>query len=205
VVGVNSREGTVAARPDSTPGIVAAMTTSVQSEPRGASAATADTAGLPDVRLRDSGGRRFRTSDLLGGPVALSFFSTRCPAPDACPRLARLLSETQEMIGTPTALRGRARLLTVTLDPAYDTPARLARYGREREADPALWVLATGDSAALAGLRRAAHLAVHGSGARLSHGQVLVVYRPDGRQFRRVQGLRWTPRELAQILEEASR
>jgi protein SCO1/2 len=165
----------------------------------------ADSVGLPHVRLTDSRGRRFRTSALRGGPVALGFLHTRCAVPEACPRLARLLSETQELIGTPTELRGRGRLITVTLDPAWDTPARLARYGRERGADPSLWILATGDSAALAALRKAAGIRVHGAGARMTHDEVVLVYRPDGRLFRRIEGTRWTPRELAQLLEDAVR
>jgi len=160
---------------------------------------------LPDVRLRDAGGRRFRTSELRGMPVALGFLYTRCAIPEACPRLARQLSETQELIGGPTELRGQARLLTVTLDPKYDTPARLARYGRERGADPALWTLATGDSAALAALLAAAGITVRGAGPGMVHEEALIVYRPDGRPFRRLEGTRWTPRELAQALEEAAR
>jgi protein SCO1 len=164
----------------------------------------ADTLGLPRVRLVDASGRRFRTSALLGGPVALGFIHTRCANPDACPRLARLLTETQELIGPPTELRGRGRLLTVTLDPAYDTPARLARYGKERGADPSLWILATGDSAALGALRKAAGLTVHGKGPRMTHGEVLLVFGSNGRLFQRFEGLKWTAQELAGALERAA-
>lgn len=162
-------------------------------------------AALPDIRLTDSRGRRFRTRTLRGGPVALAFFYTRCALPETCPRLARQLSETQELIGPPTELQGRARILTVTLDPEYDTPPRLAKFGRERGADPALWILATGDSASLARLRAAAGVKTRGRGTRMAHDEGVLVYRPDGTFFRRMEGTRWTPRELAQAMEEAGR
>jgi cytochrome oxidase Cu insertion factor (SCO1/SenC/PrrC family) len=82
--------------------------------------------------------------DLTHGVTVLSFIYTRCPDPRMCPlvtakfaRMARLLE------GTPV------RLLEITLDPAYDTPAVLRAYGRAAGADGDRWTLATGQPAAL--------------------------------------------------------
>lgn len=205
---VPERESASAAAPDGARASAAAPVAAGAADVKPASGKRVKPAGpaaLPDVRLTDSRGRRFRTRTLRGGPVALAFLYTRCELPETCPRLARQLSETQEMIGLPTELQGRARILTVTLDPEYDTPPRLAKYGRERGADPALWILATGDSASLAALRTAAGEKTRGRGVRMTHDEGVRVYRPDGTFFRRMEGTRWTPRELAQVMEEAAK
>ncbi|MCC6588428.1 MAG: SCO family protein [Bryobacterales bacterium] len=81
---------------------------------------------VPDFALTDQTGKPVRLGDFRGRVVALNFLYTRCPLPEVCPRLAAAFLSLQR--------RFRDRiprdlvLLSVTLDPQYDTPPVLSAY-----------------------------------------------------------------------------
>ena len=104
--------------------------------------------------LVDSDGRAFGAEQLKGTATIVSFFFTRCPS--MCPLLMHTVKGVQDEIGA-SGERG-VRLLSVTADPEYDTPARLRDYGKALGVDPAHWVLATGDPAEI---RRVATVGFH--------------------------------------------
>jgi protein SCO1/2 len=95
---------------------------------------------LPPFSLVESSGRPLRRDDLLGRPHVAGFIFTRCSG--VCPRMtsrmARLRDELPALVG----------LLSFTVDPAYDTPAVLARHARALQAGPR-WLFVTGEQAAL--------------------------------------------------------
>jgi protein SCO1/2 len=94
----------------------------------------------PATQLVDERGAPFSLRDLRGQAVVMAFVYTRCRDARECPLISSRFHELQEKVrGTPL------HLVLVTLDPAYDRPAVLARYGRNYGEDPARWTLATGD------------------------------------------------------------
>ena len=99
-------------------------------------AAKRDPARIP---LVDQTGTRFDVAALRGRPAVVTFVATRCA--DACPianaAFARLA---QRLHGDGL----HARLLTVTLDPAYDSPFVMARLAQGFGADASVWRLASG-------------------------------------------------------------
>jgi protein SCO1/2 len=101
-----------------------------------ADAAQRDALRIP---LVDQLGDGFSLSSLHGEPVVVTFVATRCT--DACPIANEMFSRLDERLRKEHV---RARLVTVTLDPAFDTPFVMARFGREYRADPRSWELATG-------------------------------------------------------------
>lgn len=104
--------------------------------------------------LIDADGRAFGAAELKGKATVVSFFFTRCPS--ICPVLMHAVKGVQDQIGA-SGERG-VRLLSVTVDPEYDTPERLRDYGKELGVDPARWVLLTGDPAEI---RRLATVGFH--------------------------------------------
>lgn len=98
-----------------------------------ASIAGASTVG--DIALVDQSGATFHLRDLAGYPVAITFVATRCQ--DACPIVNAMFSRLSRS-GI------RAGLVTVSLDPAYDTPFVMARYARSLDARAPAWRFATG-------------------------------------------------------------
>lgn len=126
------------------------------------------------------------------GVVVLSFIYTRCADPRMCPAVgARFGRMSRLLAGTPI------RLLEVTLDPAYDVPAVLRRYGGMFGVDGRRWTLATGEPAALAGFAERAGLVVERPRpGTLLHTEAVLIAR-DGIVERIVPGNEWTADEIA--------
>jgi len=61
----------------------------------------------------------------------VAFFYTRCENPNKCSLTIANLAKLQQVLGDDP-LFADVRLAAVTYDPAFDTPARLKAYGRDR-------------------------------------------------------------------------
>jgi protein SCO1/2 len=57
----------------------------------------------------------------------------------------RRFAEVQQIISGDAALRGKVRLVSVSFDPAFDTPTVLAAHAKKAGADPSVWNFVTGD------------------------------------------------------------
>jgi protein SCO1/2 len=92
---------------------------------------------LGRFRLVDSSGRSVGDSDLAGGPWVAAFIFTRCPT--SCPQITAVMKGVQDRLaGTGV------RLVSISVDPEYDTPDVLARYALRAGADPGRWSFLTG-------------------------------------------------------------
>ncbi|MBD3619260.1 MAG: SCO family protein [Chromatiales bacterium] len=80
---------------------------------------------VPDVILQDQHGDRFSLAELQGQALVINFIYTRCPT--VCLALGDALQQLQRALpaGGPG---GDVLLLSISFDPANDTPARLAAY-----------------------------------------------------------------------------
>jgi cytochrome oxidase Cu insertion factor (SCO1/SenC/PrrC family) len=95
-------------------------------------------AGIEDFVFTERSGRKITKADLLGHPWLISFIFTRCAGP--CPRVSGQMSELQ------TLLKGTdVRLVTLTVDPDFDTTDVLTHYAQTYHADPGRWLYLTGD------------------------------------------------------------
>ncbi len=149
---------------------------------------------IPDAALLDHTGRAFRMDRLRGKALVVSFIYTRCPLPDYCPaltsKLARLVAPLAAQAGD------RARLVTITLDPAFDTPERLARYRAQfTDVPAAAWPFATGDTTEVARLVTAFGVYVKRTGSSTyDHSLVTALVSPDGHLRRVWRDAQWTLR-----------
>lgn len=62
--------------------------------------------------------------------VVLSFIYTACPDVNGCPLATFVLSRVQRRLAADESLNSKVRLVTVSFDPANDSPAVMADYGR---------------------------------------------------------------------------
>ncbi|HEV2737593.1 MAG TPA: SCO family protein [Candidatus Elarobacter sp.] len=147
---------------------------------------------VPSTALLDQRGRRFSFASTNGRTTIVSFIYTRCRDAQMCPLVAAKFARMQrELRGAPI------RLVTVTLDPAYDTPDVLARYGTAYGADPAVWTFVTGPAAAIDDV--AGRLGIVVERPRpgvIVHGEAAIVIDADGRVARFVDGAAWLPDDL---------
>lgn len=83
---------------------------------------------VPDFPLLDERGAEARLLELAPDQVAvISFVYTRCSDGDhGCPGAHAVLQRLDRAVAGDAALRGRVRIATVSFDPAYDTPERMA-------------------------------------------------------------------------------
>ncbi len=100
---------------------------------------------LGDIPLVDQSGAAFHLRELAGRPAAITFVATRCQ--DTCPMVNAVFAAVARGRGSL-----RARLVTVSLDPRYDTPFVMARYARELRARTPEWRFVTGRPADVAGV-----------------------------------------------------
>lgn len=95
-------------------------------------------AQIHDFAVTNQAGQTVRAGDFLGRPWVANLIFTRCPGP--CPQLTGVMRRIQDGL-TPES---PVRLVSLTSDPEFDTPAVLAAYARRFEADTARWQFVTG-------------------------------------------------------------
>jgi protein SCO1 len=101
-------------------------------------------ATLPAFQLVDQDGRAAGSQDLRGYVWVASFIFTRCPT--ICPVIVSTLGRLQHRA---RHIEQGFRIVSFTVDPAHDTPERLAAYARQHGASPRMWRFFTGPLAAV--------------------------------------------------------
>ena len=106
---------------------------------------------IPRLTLvRDDGAKVDIGSELeQQGPIYLNFIYTSCGS--VCPVLSQTFSVLADRLGSD---RSKVRLISLSIDPEYDTPPRLAAYRQQFGAD-ASWRFYTGSLEASAAVQKA--------------------------------------------------
>jgi cytochrome oxidase Cu insertion factor (SCO1/SenC/PrrC family) len=148
-----------------------------------------------DQSFVDQSGRRFRWSQLRGHCLMLAFIHTRCRDANECSATSAKFAAMQHRLP-----RG-SHLLEVTLDPAYDTPSVLRRYGALFGQDPRDWTLATGRrSSVVQFVRRFIEVSPGRDPADIQHSEVLAIFDRRQNLVSLTAGTDWQPDEaLAEV------
>jgi protein SCO1 len=99
---------------------------------------------LLDYPFTNELGQAVRLSDFRGQALAITFFFTRCPIPDYCPRLSRNFEEASQKLNALADAPTNWHFLSVSFDTDSDTPAVLKAYGERYHYDPKHWSFLTG-------------------------------------------------------------
>jgi cytochrome oxidase Cu insertion factor (SCO1/SenC/PrrC family) len=70
-----------------------------------------------------------------GGITLLGFIYTTCADPDGCPLAYRVFDALKEAIESTPRLHGKVRFVTLSFDPARDTPEVMGSYAGSRAVD----------------------------------------------------------------------
>jgi len=151
--------------------------------------------------LTNQNGERISLDTFHGNSLVLTFVFTRCPVPNFCPRMSNNFGELQETIKSSTGTLANARLLSVTLDPAYDTPKILSDYAAFHHADSKIWSFATGDEKEIDSLTRAFSVYRQNEGGTISHGLATALINKEGRIDKIWRGNAWTPAEIIKEIQ----
>ena len=142
-----------------------------------------------------------------GRVSVVTFIYTRCPLPDFCPAIDRRFVELQTAIkGAPGSL-AHVRLLSVSIDPAFDRPAVLKAHAAKLGADPNVWRFVTAPAPATATFGRQFGLDVRQTGsapADIEHNLRTVVLDRNRRIVEMRTGTGWTAADLVATLRAAA-
>lgn len=136
---------------------------------------------IPTVKLLRADGKTVGLAAELddGRPVVLSFIYTTCT--DLCPLSSQVLSQLQRRLGSN---RDRVHLVSISIDPEEDTPARLREYAGRFGAGPG-WDHYTGTVAASIAVQRAFDVY---RGDKMSHAPVTLLRMAPGKPWIRFDG-----------------
>ena len=93
---------------------------------------------LGSFRLTERSGKVVTEANLADDVWVAAFIFTRCPS--SCPRITTVMKGLQ-----PETLAAGVKLVSISVDPEYDTPEVLRKYAEGYKADPAGWWFLTGD------------------------------------------------------------
>ena len=160
-------------------------------------------AAVPDIAFTDEAGKPRPLSSYRGTFALLTFIYTRCPLPDYCPRMNAHFAALQRSLKAEPLLGRNVRLISVSFDPEFDTPARLSAKAREMGADPALWHFVTASRAQVDDFGGRLGLSVLREGAdgsNITHNLRTALLDRDGKLARTYNGKEWVPEEVIRDL-----
>jgi protein SCO1/2 len=136
---------------------------------------------LPEVRVTRTDGRSVWLGDEIndGRAVVLNFIYTTCTT--ICPLTSQTFSNLQELLGAELS---RVHLVSISIDPEEDTPARLASYARRFDAGPE-WQFYTASLEGSLKIQRSFHV---DRGNKMLHAPTTLVRRAQGQPWIRFDG-----------------
>lgn len=153
-----------------------------------------------DLTLTTQAGNALRLGDFRGRALVLTFIYTRCPLPNYCPLMSKQFAALQPKLRAEFGTR--VHLLSVSFDPAYDTPAVLRDYAAKYTDRLDTWTFATGDSTEIQRVTRRFGVYTKREEGQITHNLTTAVIGPDGTVHRLFRGNDWTPPDIVQALRQ---
>lgn len=155
---------------------------------------------LPEFTLLDQEGRAVSPSRFRGKQVVLNFIFTRCPIATMCPAATLRMMELQKAARAAGAKD--FELVSVSLDPEYDTPGVLKEYAAGRGIDTSNFSFLTGPDAAVRHLLAQLGVIREFEGATIKHTLATVLINEQGKITYRVDGSVWLVDDLVRHLKK---
>ncbi|MFY9940370.1 MAG: SCO family protein [Silvibacterium sp.] len=157
---------------------------------------------VPDFKLLNQSGKLIHIAQFRGKVLLVTFIYTRCPLADYCPRMSRNFAKLDKALAADPALYTKTHLLSVSFDPAYDTPAVLRSYGGSytgnySEENFTHWDFAAPPEKELPDVLKFFLVGATPERDRtITHSLSTIVIGPDGRIFKWYPTNDWTPEQL---------
>jgi protein SCO1/2 len=163
----------------------------------------------PDFSLTNQDGKHISLKDFKGKALAITFIYSKCPLPDYCIRMSTNFSDLANQLATDQELKDKIRLLSISFDPANDSPAKLREYGHgylgsNAKPDFTIWQLAVGTDQEVRRIADFFGLKYEvdpNNKAQISHSLRTAVISPDGKVVKIFPGSGWTPPQLLSELK----
>lgn len=154
------------------------------------------------VALVNQDGKEITIGASDGRAVVLTFIFSRCPVASFCPAMSANFAQIQEAMRKDSTLAGKVHLISVSIDPAFDTPEVLKRYSEHFALDNADWSFVTGKPEDVAKLTAAFSLFMDSSAeGSIDHTLATALIGPDGRIRKFWRNNQWTPEDILKELQ----
>ena len=157
---------------------------------------------VPDYRLTNQDNKEISLHNFRGKALLLTFIYTRCPLPEYCNLMSTNFAEVDRALQKDPNAYSKTHLLSITIDPEYDTPKVLRSYGSahtERYESETFehWDFATGTKDQIKGVAQYFGLRYFQDNDQIVHGLRTVIIGPDGQIVKVYRDNQWKPDEVA--------
>jgi protein SCO1/2 len=149
---------------------------------------------VPSFSLFDQNGRVVDSARWRGKQIMLNFIFTRCPVATMCPAATAKMVSAQKL--AKEAKVANLELISITLDPAYDTPGVLREYADTRGIDTANFSLLTGPETAIKDLLTQFGVIAEFEGDMLKHTLTTLLVDETGKIVHRADGSLWEAKDF---------
>jgi protein SCO1 len=162
---------------------------------------------VPNFTLRNQDDREIRIQNYRGKALLLTFIYTRCPVPDYCTLMSNNFAQVDRELGQDPDLYAKTHLLSISIDPEYDTPKVLRSYGaahteRYQNETFAHWEFASGTKDQVKEIAQYFGLTYFPEKDQIIHALRTVIVGPDGKIAKIYSGNEWKPEEVVQELSK---
>jgi protein SCO1/2 len=148
----------------------------------------------PDFALYDQDGRVVQMNRFRGKQIMLNFIYTRCPIATMCPTSTAKMVMTQKL--AREAGVKNLELISISLDPVYDTPGVLKDYAQARGIDLGNFSFLTGPTNAVQDLLAQFGVIAEFKDGILNHTLATLLINENGTIIWRADGGEWEPSEF---------
>ena len=158
---------------------------------------------VPNFTLRNQNNREIHIKDYRGKTLLLTFIYTRCPVPEYCTLMSNNFAQIDRVLGQDPSLYEKTHLLSISMDPSYDTPEVLRSYGaahteRYEKETFAHWEFAGGTSDQVKAIAQFFGLTYFPEKDQIIHGLRTAIITPEGKVAKIYTGNEWKPEEVVQ-------
>lgn len=156
---------------------------------------------VPDFRLVNQDGKPVRLAQYKGRALVLTFIYTRCPVPEYCSLMSSNFAEIERELQKDAALYKQTHLVSVSFDPAYDTPKVLRSYGASQTGNYdketfSHWEFVTGEAEEVKRLAQFFGLTYMPEKGEFIHSLQTALIAPDGKLVKLYSGNKWKPSDI---------
>ena len=163
---------------------------------------------VPNFTLLNQDNREIHIKDYRGKTLLLTFIYTRCPLPEYCNLMSTNFAEVDRQLQKEPDVYSRTHLLSITIDPDYDTPKVLRSYGAahtERYQNETFehWDFASGTKDQIKGVAQFFGLRYFQGSDQIVHGLRTVIISPEGKVVKVYRDNQWKPEDVVGEMKRA--
>jgi protein SCO1/2 len=164
---------------------------------------------VPSYTMVNQDGKDIRLGDFRGKALLITFIYTRCPIPEYCNLMSTDFADVDRQLEKQPDAYAKTHLLSITIDPDYDTPKVLRSYGaahteRYQNETFAHWDFATGTKDQIKGVAQFFGLRYFQGSDQIVHSLRTVIVSPEGKVVKVYRDNQWKPEEVVAEMKKAS-